>query len=163
VSHPTAPRRRVLIVCHANTSRSIIAEAVLRRLLAERDSAGGVEVRSGGIAPFARDGSLVSLDARLVLREVGIHIPPEAGATDLKRQRHLLSAADVILVMTEEQRRMLSDFPEAGGKPVLTLRELAGEQGDIADPSMQDEDIFRRCRDEITRCLELGLARLVVE
>ena len=91
----------------------------------------------------------------------GIELPPGAGATDLKRQRHLLAEADLILVMTEEQRRMLTVFPEATGKPVLTLRELAGESGDIADPSMQDEDVFRRCRDEITRCLVRGLERLL--
>ena len=159
----SAPSRRVLIVCHANTSRSIIAEKVLQRLLAERGLAGVVEVRSGGIAPYARDGSLVSLDARFVLREVGIELPPGAGATDLKRQRHLLEAADMILVMTAEQRAMLAAFPEAGGKPVLTMRELAGESGDIADPSMQDEDVFRRCRDDITECLARGLERLLAE
>ena len=157
----SALARRVLIVCHANTSRSIIAEKMLQRLLEERGLAGAVEVRSGGIAPFARDGSLVSLDARLVLREVGIELPPGAGATDLKRQRHLLEAADVIVVMTEEQRAMLATFPEAGGKPVLTVRELGGEAGDIADPAMQDEDVFRRCRDDITRCLARGLERLL--
>ena len=153
--------RRVLVVCHANTSRSIIAEAVLLRLVDARGLRDAVEVRSGGIAPYARDGSLVSLDARLVLREVGIDVPPDAGATDLKRQRHLLEQADVILVMTDEQRRMLDAFPEAEGKRVVTVRELAGESGDIADPSMKDEDVFRYCRDEITRCLTAGLDRLL--
>ena len=156
-----ASRRRILIICHANTSRSIIAEAVLLRLLASRGMDDRFEVRSGGIAPYARDGSLVSLDARFVLREIGIELPPDAGATDLKRQRHLLAEADVILVMTEDQRRMLATFPEASGKPVMTVRELAGEAGDIADPAMQDEDVFRRCRDEITRCLARGLDRLL--
>jgi protein arginine phosphatase len=163
VSEGSAPRRRVLVVCHANTSRSIIAEKVLQRLLCEHGLAGAVQVRSGGIAPYARDGSLVSLDARLVLREVGIELPPEAGATDLKRQRHLLAEADVILVMTDQQRQMLAGFPEAAGKPVLTVRELAGESGDIADPSMQDEDFFRSCRDQIVECLEAGLPRLLEE
>jgi protein-tyrosine-phosphatase len=158
----TPSKRRILIVCHANTSRSIIAEAVLLRLLRERGHAHAVEVRSGGIAPYARDGSLVSLDARFVLRDVGIDLPEGAGATDLKRQRHLVEAADLILVMTEQQRRMLSEgFPEAAGKPVWTLREVAGEQGDIEDPSMQPEDVFRHCRDEIVRCLEAGFPRLV--
>src|SRR5690606_8570814 len=129
--------RRVLIVCHANTSRSIIAEAILRRLAAEHGVAERLSVRSGGIAPFARDGSLVSLDARFVLREVGIELPEGAGATDLKRHRDLISEADLILVMTEQQRRMLAEFPEADGKRVLTVRELGGEAGDIDDPAMQ--------------------------
>jgi len=153
--------RRVLIVCHANTSRSIIAEAVLLRLVRERGLEHALSVASGGIAPFARDGSLVSMDARFVLRDIGIPEPPKPGATDLKRNRHLIVEADVILVMTDEQRRMLAAFDEAGGKPVLTLRELAGDAGDIADPSMQSEDVFRRCRDDIVDCLERGFARLL--
>lgn len=154
-------RRRVLVVCHANTSRSIIAEAVLLRLVRERALEDAVEIASGGIAPYARDGSLVSLDARLVLRDIGIPEPPKPVATDLKRHRHLIAQADVILVMTAEQRRMLGAFPEAAGKPVLTLRELAGEDGDIADPAMQGDDVFRRCRDEIVACLERGFPRLL--
>ena len=56
---------------------------------------------------------------------------------------------------------MLGAFPEAEGKIVLTVRELAGESGDIADPAMKDEDVFRRCRDDIAECLERGFARLV--
>ena len=156
-----AAPRRVLFVCHANTSRSIIAEAVLLRLLRERGMDHAVTVASGGIAPFARDGSLVSLDAKFVLREIGIPDPPKPGATDLKRNRHLLAEADLILVMTEQQRRMLDGFEEAAGKRVLTLRELAGEAGDIEDPSMQPEDVFRHCRDAIVHCLERGLPRLL--
>jgi protein-tyrosine-phosphatase len=120
-----------------------------------------VAVSSGGIAPFARDGSLVSLDARFVLRDIGIPEPPKPGATDLKRNRHLVAAADVILVMTGEQRRMLAAFDEAAGKPVLTLRELAGDAGDIDDPAMQGEDVFQRCRDDIVACLERGFSRLL--
>jgi protein-tyrosine-phosphatase len=158
-----AAPRRVLFVCHANTSRSIIAEAVLLRLLREQGMDHAVAVSSGGIAPFARDGSLVSLDAKLVLREIGIPEPPKPGATDLKRNRHLLAEADLILVMTEQQRQMLGDFEEAAGKRVLTLRELAGESGDIEDPSMQPEDVFQHCRDEIVHCLERGLPRLLEE
>jgi ribose 5-phosphate isomerase B len=156
-----AAPRRVLFVCHANTSRSIIAEAVLLRLLRDRGLDQTIHVSSGGIAPYARDGSLVSLDAKFVLRDIGIPEPPKPGATDLKRNRHLLEEADLILVMTEQQRAMLDTFPEAAGKRVLTLRELAGESGDIEDPSMQPEDVFRHCRDEIVHCLERGLPRLL--
>ena len=46
-------------------------------------------------------------------------------------------------------------------KDVVLVRELVGEAGDIDDPSMKDEDVFRFCRNEIVRCLEGGLDRLV--
>jgi protein-tyrosine-phosphatase len=151
--------KNVLIVCHANTSRSVIAERVLARLLDARGAA--VRVRSGGIAPYARDGSLVSLDARMVLRDIGIDLPEGTGATDLKRHPELFEEADVIIAMTEEQRRMLTDFPEAVCTPVVLLRELAGEEGDIEDPAMRDEAFFQACRDEIVRCLHAGLPVLL--
>jgi len=109
--------KRILLVCHANVSRSVIAEHILQRLLAARGLDRAVEVRSGGIAPYARDGSLMSLDAHFVLRDAGIDIPRETGATDLKVQRHLVSAADVILVMTEEQRRMRLEAFEHPARP----------------------------------------------
>jgi protein-tyrosine-phosphatase/8-oxo-dGTP pyrophosphatase MutT (NUDIX family) len=154
------PYRDVLIVCHANTSRSVIAEHLLRRLLtrAGRDD---IVVRSGGIAPYARDGMLVSLDARLVLAEVGVEIPPDTTATDLKSKRHLLAGADLILVMTNEQRCMLDAYPETRGKPVFTLLEFAGESGDVDDPAGRGEDVFRACRQEIARSLEKALPRLI--
>jgi protein-tyrosine-phosphatase len=45
---------------------------------------------------------------------------------------------------------------------VFTLREFAGEDGDIGDPMGQSEDVYRGCRDEIKRCLKLSLDRLLV-
>ena len=140
-------------------SRSIIAEALLKKMLAVRGR-DDVVVSSGGIAPYARDSSLVSMDARLVLREDAIEISPDATACDLKRHRDRLVAADLIITMTAEQKRMLADFPEASGKDVMTLAEAAGEAGDIEDPARQDEEFYRACRDQIQRCLEKAIDRL---
>jgi protein-tyrosine-phosphatase len=151
---------RILFVCHANTSRSIMAEALLRRMLRER-SRDDVVVESGGIAPYARDGALVSMDTRLVLRDEGIHISPDAVATDLKTNRHLIVEADLILAMTREQIGMLrAQFAEAADKTIYTLKEFAGIGGDIADPAGQDEHVFAACRDEIKACLVRALDRL---
>jgi protein-tyrosine-phosphatase len=150
--------RKILFICHANTSRSIIAEALLKKMLEERALHEHLSVESGGIAAYARDGALVSMDARLVLRDEGIHIPSDAVSTDLKKNRHMVADADLILTMTAEQVRMLRDaFPEAEGKPVLTLKEFAGGHGDIEDPAGRDENFFAACRDQIKACLEQAI------
>lgn len=152
----------VLIVCHANTARSVMAQVLLERMLAARGAHHRIRIRSGGIASYARDGMLPSLDARLVLREDGIDLAEDAlVSTDLKRHRHLVAEADVILTMTTAQKETVRVYPEADGRPVYTLRELAGEDGDIGDPATQGEDVFRACRDDIKRCLERGLERLL--
>lgn len=130
-------------------------------MIAEHALHDHLTVVSGGVASYARDGALVSMDARLVLRDEGIHIPSDAVATDLKRNRHLVAEANLILAMTAEQVRMLREgFPEAAGKEVYTLKEFAGAAGDIEDPVGQGEEVYVRRRDEIKACLERALARL---
>lgn len=152
----------MLLVCQANTCRSVIAQVLLERMLAARGAQDRVQVGSGGIAPYARDGMIPAHDARLALREVGIDLAEDAFAsTDLKHHRHLLAAADLIVTMTAEQKRAVSALGEARGRPVLTLRELAGEEGDIHDPFGGGPDRYRACRDEIERCLDKSLDRLL--
>jgi protein arginine phosphatase len=150
----------VLLICHANTCRSVMAHALLERMLVAR-GLDGVRVRSAGVARFARDGMLASLDARIVLREVGIDLAEDAfTSTDLRRHPELLDESAVIVTMTADQKQILSELGVAQ-RPVLTLRELAGEAGDISDPVGQGEDVYRACRDEITRCLGKGFDRLL--
>jgi protein-tyrosine phosphatase len=151
----------VLIVCHANTARSVMAQALLERMLRARGIT-GVSVCSGGVAHWARDGMIASLDARLALRDEGIHLQEDTiVSTAISQHPEVVAAADVIVTMTLEQKAVMEALAGAAGKPVLTLRELAGESGDIADPAMQGEDVFRACRDEIKRCLELAVDRLL--
>jgi protein-tyrosine-phosphatase len=154
------PYRNILIICHANTSRSIIAEELLKKMLRDHDV--DCIVRSAGVAPYARDGALVSMDARLVLRDEGIHLSGNEVATDLKNKHHLVEEADLILAMTHEQIEILhSIIPAASGKEVYTLKAFAGADGDIEDPAGQDESVFAACRDEIKACLERAVERLV--
>jgi protein-tyrosine-phosphatase len=155
--------RTVLFVCHANTCRSVMAHVLLEKMLAEREARGRVRVRSGGIASHARDGMIPSLDARIVLREDGIHLAEDAmTSTDLRRHRDLIAEAHLILTMTAQQKEMLGAYEEARGRPVFTLKEFAGEEGDIGDPFDQGEERYRVCRDEIKRCLAKGVDRLLV-
>jgi protein arginine phosphatase len=155
--------KSVLLVCHANTCRSVMAHVLLEKMLGERQARGRVLVRSGGVANHARDGMIPSLDARIVLREEGIHLAEDAMAsTDLRRHRQLIAEAHLILTMTAQQKELLATFEEARGRPVFTLKEFAGEEGDIGDPFDQGEERYRACRDEIKRCLVKGIDRLLV-
>ena len=138
-----------------------MAHVLLRKMLAER-GADHIRLRSGGVAIYARDNMIPSLDARLVLRDYGIHLPDnELASIDLKRHRHLIAQADLILAMTQEQKHMLDAYPEAEGKRVFTLKEFAGEEGDIDDPAMQGEEAFRARMVEIKRCLEKSIDDLL--
>jgi protein-tyrosine-phosphatase len=155
--------RTVLFVCHANTCRSVIAQVLLARMLEERSASDRIRVASGGVGNIARDGMIPSLDARIVLREEGIHLGETAiVSTDLRAHPEVVAGADLILTMTAAQKRALATLAATDGRPVFTLREFAGEDGDIGDPVGQGEDVYRACRDEIKRCLKLSLDRLLV-
>jgi protein-tyrosine-phosphatase len=155
-------RKRILVVCHANTARSVMAQKLIERMLAERGLAERVDVRSAGVWVYARDGMIPSLDARLALKEVGIVLAEDAMAsTALREHPELLAHADLVLTMTAEQSAIVRAL--ANGRPVhvATLAELAGETGDIADPAGQGEEAFRAARDAIMRCLARGFDGLV--
>ena len=154
--------RGILLVCHANTCRSVMAHALLERMLEERGLGPSVRVSSAGVSPYARDGMYASLDARLVLKELGILLAEDTiTSTDLKSHRELLVESDIVVTMTAEQKRLVAALADGDGRPTLTLRELAGESGDIGDPVGQGEDTYRACRDEIARCLAKGFPRLL--
>lgn len=139
-----------------------MAHVLLEKMLGERRGRERVRVRSGGIAPHARDGMIPSLDARIVLREDGIHLGEDTiTSTDLRRHPELISQAHLILTMTARQKEMLAAYQEARERPLFTLKEFAGEEGDIRDPFGEGEERYRACRDEIKRCLEKSVDRLL--
>jgi protein-tyrosine-phosphatase len=139
-----------------------MAHVLLEKLLAERNGGAAVRVRSAGIGPRARDGMIPSLDARIVLREDGIHLGEQTlTSTALRHHPELLAEADLILTMTADQKAQLETF-DGVRAPRFTLREFAGDPGgDVADPVGQGEEVYRACRDDIRRYLERGLNRLL--
>lgn len=153
--------KTVLIVCHANTARSVMAQVMLEHFLRERGVHERVRIQSGGVAKYARDGMIPSLDAKIALRDLGLVVAESIVSTDLRQHPERVANAALIVTMTVEQKEIIGSYPEARDRHVVTLRELAGEEGDIEDPVGKSEEGFRACRDEIQRCLHLSLDRLV--
>ena len=155
------PFRSILFICDANTCRSPMAEAMLRKMLTDlRGDDVAIKVTSAGVAPSARDGSDMTFDARWLLREEGIQVE-DFRSRDLKRHSDLLEQADLVLTMSQQQKKRVHQLAQADGKPVFTLKEFVGETGDIGDPFGKDEDVYSHCRDEIKRCLCKLLPRLI--
>ena len=139
-----------------------MAEHLILRELHARGCHEHVRIRSAGIAPYARDGALVSLDTRMTLRDVGIDIGYAATSTDLKRHPELLIEADLVIAMTDQQARDLAArFPIDESLTVHTLRSFAGEAGDIDDPFEQGDLVFSECRREIERLIPAVVDRLL--
>lgn len=153
---------RVLIVCQANTARSVMAQLLLERMLRERGADGRVTVRSAGVGRWARDRMLVSHDARIALRDEGIHLgEDDFASTALQAHPELLAEADLVVAMTAEQVHVVKELAAGRTLSIVTLRALAGEEGDIGDPVNQGEEVFRACCAEIKRCLVKVLDHLL--
>lgn len=118
-----------------------------------------VEVNSGGISSNARDGMLISLDAKLAMKEEGIDLPDESLSIDLKKHPEYIQKADLILTLTENHKNEIAKFVNLNNKVILTLKEFANECGDIEDPSMKGIEGFRLTRDEIKNCIIKGLKK----
>ena len=151
------PYKNILIACSVNTARSPMAEGFLKDYFSKNNME--VSVFSGGIASHARDGMLISMDAKLAMKEMGIELSDTYVSIDLKKPEHQkhFEKADLILTLTEKHKEEIANFLEIDGKTILTIKEFGGENGDIKDPSMKGLEGFRIARDEIVHSLIKGL------
>jgi protein-tyrosine-phosphatase len=148
--------KSILIACSVNTARSPMAEAFMKEYLKNNS---GVKIQSCGVASNARDGMFISMDAKLAMKEEGIKLSDDSLSIDIKKHRELIKDVDLILTLTEKHKEEISELQEAHGKEIYTLKEFAGESGDIIDPSMKGLEGFRIARNEIKRCIIKGLKK----
>ena len=115
-----------------------------------------VKVKSSGISSHARDGMLISMDAKLAMEEVGIKLSDSSLSTDLKKHPEIIKGVDLILTLTEKHIQEIHEFFNNNNTEILTLKQFAGESGDIEDPSMKELEGFREARNKIINCLMKG-------
>ena len=143
--------QRILVVCTGNICRSPVAEAMLREALPGRrlGSAGLGALVGHGVEPTAR--ALAAADGLDVADHQARQLTAE-----------MLQAADLVLVMSDGQRRAIADLaPEALGKTMTLGKWLDGGQGkEIPDPYRKSRGAFEHVHRLLKEATQAWAARL---
>ncbi|PAB58309.1 low molecular weight protein arginine phosphatase [Anaeromicrobium sediminis] len=145
----------ILFVCTGNTCRSPMAEALMKKLIEKHNL--NINIYSAGI--FTMDGLSPSENSILAMDEIGINIRDYKSNTIT---RELINNSDLILTMTENHKqKILQIIPKISNK-IYTLKEYGKVNGDIniLDPYGQNVHVYKACRDEINRLLEIIINEL---
>lgn len=129
----------ILFVCTGNTCRSPMAAAIMEKIAVENDL--DVLIESAGL--FANVGGTASEEAIEALDKMGIDLTFHQTKPITEE---LIEKSDIILAMTQAHKELLK--PMAGDK-VYTLKEYAGESGDISDPYGGDLEEYEETAKEI--------------
>ena len=132
--------KALLFICMGNTCRSPMAEGIFAQVNKN------VIVSSAGLSA---GGEGANEKAILAAKKLGADISSHKSKTV---RLEMLKAADVVVTMTESIKAVLP-FPEK----TVTLYELAGESGDIADPYGQSQEVYDTCAREIKRLAEKSM------
>lgn|GEM_PF-1398244 len=146
---------KLVFVCSGNTCRSPMAECVLEYLL-KKEGIEGIEVSSRGVV--ANVGAGISENAKKALEAKGIPVKKHV-ATQMTTQEVFQN--DLVICMTERHKMRLGSLPK-----VFTLHQLTG-CGDIVDPFGGDEEVYKKCLDEliaaITKLIPILKRQLALE
>ena len=145
--------RRVLFVCHGNIMRSAIAEALLRKRLADSGHPNFLDIHSAGLA--ALPGSPANTVACEIAPEFGVSLTHHRAQ---EVNQALIDHVDYIFVMDGYNREHINQsYPEAKHK-VYMLGTLLPQQPrrfiDIPDPYRKGSTATRRCFQQIEQCID---------
>jgi protein-tyrosine-phosphatase len=135
----TAPK--ILFVCTGNTCRSAMAEAIWRAMGYENVGSAGVMAWSGQPAAPPAVEVVKRYQATLTAHR----------SRDLREVRE---DYDLVLTMTQAQRRQVIEARPDWADRTWLLSEAAGESGEIADPAGQDFAVYETVAEEIYGLLQ---------
>ena len=145
--------KRILIVCTGNSCRSVMAEGMMKELLKHRLD---VSVLSAGT--YAYNGSPAALPAIQVMSEIGINISEKRSHALTSR---MVDEADVILVMTKEQKNAVisraGDAEKAEMKTNLLMdysSKTTDRGRDVPDPVGMPAQVYRKCLESMRPAIE---------
>lgn len=134
----------ILLVCTGNTCRSPMAEALTRKLLAERLGCGVDQVEERGVAVVsaglsAMFGSRAAPEAVATMAQEGLDL---ASHVSQPLTEQLVRNADMVLAMTRAHREaIVMQWPDVASRAHLVMRD--GQ--DISDPIGCPAEMYERC------------------
>ncbi|MCK2182992.1 low molecular weight protein-tyrosine-phosphatase [Halomonas getboli] len=141
----------LLVVCTGNICRSPVGEAMLKASLPDKN------VESAGLGALVGQG--VEPTARELAEAEGLDVA-EHKARQISQD--MLQRADLILVMSEGQRRAIGEMaPAALGKTMLIGRWLDGGKGvEIPDPYRKSREAFEHVHRMLKEATDSWVARV---
>lgn len=141
---------KILFVCTGNTCRSPMAEVIFRNLSYDM----GIEAFSRGIVVLFPEPS--NPKAELVLKNHDLNLEEHMSVQLTKDD---INDKTLVLTMTENQRiKILEEFGEL--EQIYTIKEFAGEEGDVVDPYGGDLMDYENCFGELSRLIKKTVVKL---
>ncbi|MBE9478568.1 MAG: low molecular weight protein arginine phosphatase [Chloroflexi bacterium] len=145
----------ILFVCSANQCRSPMVQVLFEAFLVGKGVRDEWRVESAGV--WAYDGSPATANAQKAMAERGLdlsrHLSQPASST-------LLKQFDLTLVMEQEHKTALQDQNPQLADRIYLMREIAGQEGDFADPVGGSLERYRAAADELGMLMRDGMARI---